>query len=660
MQMKKTLYVLVCSLFCFLGATASPGDTTWVQAHNGVWLDGYGSYDTTITFPTGATSYRKIYMIFTLGKHQCPGNPQWCGDWDYTVQNYLMTPTGDTLELARLITPYANAGAPRTPWTWTQRYIYDVTDYYTVLKNSATMRIFYSGYSGGFTGNIKFAFIEGTPDRDVKGIARLWNGSFGFGNAIPIDTNFQALTKTAPAGTQTAAMKFTITGHGSDNTQCCEFQSKYYDVLLNSTQVDHKDIWRNDCGSNELYPQSGTWLYERANWCPGALVRPNIHQLPGVVGGNNFNVEINFQPYTSNGGGSYTTEAQVFYYGALNKTVDASLDDIVAPSNYEGYYRENPACGTPTIKIKNTGSTAITSIHFQYGADNLPLADYTWTANLASLHDTTLLLPHLPYLDTISGNNLHTFRAKIVEVNGLADNDATNDSISSYFKPSPKWPYRFCIQLKTNEAVDNFGNSETKWQILTSDNQVVAERATSSPSTIYNDTINMFAGCYKLVVTDGSCDGLSWWVYNQNPGPGIPTAGYFTVYKIPGPGTIPVPVNPGTANYHDDFGCGFTQYFTTDGMFPAGVTNLSEIPLTIEAFPNPAYNTVSINISGVQNVAGTIKLIDALGRVVIEKECNSAQQVMDVSSLSNGAYTVVFIDKDEPSAKLQTRLMIAK
>jgi len=40
-----------------------------------------------------------------------------------------MTPGGDTLDLGRLITPYANAGAPRTPWTWQQHYVYDITDY---------------------------------------------------------------------------------------------------------------------------------------------------------------------------------------------------------------------------------------------------------------------------------------------------------------------------------------------------------------------------------------------------------------------------------------------------------------------------------------------------------------------------------------------------
>ncbi|MBS1586612.1 MAG: T9SS type A sorting domain-containing protein [Bacteroidetes bacterium] len=655
--MRKLITLLACTFF-YLGASAAPGDTTWVQAHNGIWLDGYGSYDTAVTFPNGATSYRKIYMIFTLGKHQCPGNPQYCGDWDYTIQNYLMTPTGDTLELGRLISPYANASAPRTPWTWTQHYVYDVTDYYPVLKNAATIRIFYSGYSGGFTGNIKFAFVEGTPERDVKGVQRLWNGSFGFGGATAIDTYFPPISKTAPAGTQNATLKFTVTGHGSDNNQCSEFCSKYYDVLLNASQVDHKNIWRSDCGSNDLYPQSGTWLYERGNWCPGALVRPNFHDLPGVVGGNSYNVDINFEPYSGNGGASYTTEAHVFYYGSMNKNLDASLDDITAPTNYEGHFRANPNCGSPSVHVKNTGSTPISAIHFRYGMDNQSLSDFTWTGSLNSLQDAEIALPPFSDLENVADTLLHKFIAEIVDVNGNPDADVHNDTLTSYFKPAPQWPNKFIVNLSTNNEPDanNSNYSETSWQILDMNNNVIRQRVQNAISTTYADTVVVGAGCYKLVVNDAGCDGLHWWVGDQT---GI-TAGSIRVRKITQvPVYITLDGNPSGGTYHDDFGCGFTQYFTTLG-FPAGVTNLSAVPQQVEAFPNPAKNTVAVNISGIAEVSGTLQLLDALGRVVLQKECNNISENLEISQLPNGVYTLVFTDKNNASAKLQTRLLIAK
>ena len=228
--MKKIILLSVLGICMFLGSKANPGDTTWVQATIAN-LTYNGNYDTMAVFPSSSlpNTYRRIYMIFTLGKYQCPGTAQYCGDWDYTVDNYLMTKTGDTVDLGRFITPYANAGAPRTPWTWKQRYIYDVTDFYPLLKDSATIRVAYSGYSGGFTANVKFAFIEGVPDRYVSGIKRLWHGYWGYGGATnTIDTHFPKYTGTAPFNTESALLKFIVTGHGSDANQCCEFMPHYY------------------------------------------------------------------------------------------------------------------------------------------------------------------------------------------------------------------------------------------------------------------------------------------------------------------------------------------------------------------------------------------------------------------------------------------------
>ena len=328
--MKKHLLLLLAVICISVLSKAAPGDTTWVQANN-TRLTGGGNYDTVVVFPAASNTYRKIYMIFTLGKYMCPGyNPAnpgtsagqtgWCGDWDYTLKNYLMIPGGDTLELGRLITPYANALAPRTPWSATQVYVYDVTDYATVLHDTIAMRISFEAGSGGFTGNTRFAFIEGTPERDVTGIHKLWGGDFGYGGTTSINANFPTKYYTAPPGTQSAYMKFTVTGHGSDANGCCEFASHNYQVMFNGSSIATKAIWRSDCGANELYPQSGTWLYQRGNWCPGALVYSNFHDLPGITPGTPFNLALQFDPYT--GGGYYVTEATLVYHGAMNKVLD--------------------------------------------------------------------------------------------------------------------------------------------------------------------------------------------------------------------------------------------------------------------------------------------------------------------------------------------------
>ena len=139
--MKKQLYLFVIALlFLSVKVSANVGDTTWVQSFHGQFTQ-YGNFDTAVTFPNGSVSYRKIYMIFTLGEYNCSAGSQYCHQWDYDVENYVMTPAGDTLELARFITPYATSGTPGFGSSWKQYYIFDVTDYYNVLKNAATMRI---------------------------------------------------------------------------------------------------------------------------------------------------------------------------------------------------------------------------------------------------------------------------------------------------------------------------------------------------------------------------------------------------------------------------------------------------------------------------------------------------------------------------------------
>ena len=662
--MKK--YLLLVFTLCILGTSsrAAVGDTTWVQA-NITNLEWYGTFDTTVNFPAPGTTFRKVYMIFTLGKHMCPGytygtgSVPWCGDWDYTVLNYLMTPAGDTLELARLITPYANAGAPRTPYTWQQDYVYDVTDYATLMHDSATMRILYSGYSGGFTASVKFAFIEGTPDRNVLKVRRLWTGSYGYGDTTHLDsfdinTHFTARTDTVPAGTVATDVKFLVTGHGSDANGCCEFAAHNYRVMLNGTAVDTRTIWRDNCGSNELYPQSGTWLYQRGNWCPGALVYPNYHLLPGLTPGTGFDVALQFDSYVGSGG-SYTTEGHLIYYGAMNKTLDASLDDIIAPTSDQNHFRENPTSDNPVVHVKNTGENTITSILFRYGVAGYAVQTYSWTGTMAALQESDISLPLLSALDSLAGvSGTYSFTCTILEVNGGPDNDGTNNTMTSSFVSAPVWPARFRVTMRTN----NEGTTENSWIIYDMHNNIVSQRAGGALNTTYRDTVILPKGCYRIQVYDSSCDGLNWWNFgNYTP---VITSGYVTVGPIPGTlFTLHGDVASGT--YNNDFGCGFTQYFyvATDAPPSLAISDLNADDVMLDAFPNPAKNVVNVEISGLQNVHGHLELTDMTGRVVVSELCTDTHQQLNVSSLANGMYLLMYVN-DATGSRVQTKIVITK
>jgi hypothetical protein len=617
---------------------ANPGDTTWVQAHNDVHLDYYNDFDAAVRFPSGSVPYRKIIMVFTLGKYQCPSGTQYCGDWDYTVQNFLMTPT-DTFELSRLITPYANASYPRTSWNWKQRYYFDVTDFYPVLKNAATIRLSYHNYSGGFTGNIKFAFIEGTPPRNVTGIKRLWHGAFPFGSSTnPIENYLAAANAPVPPNTQQAAMNFTVTGHGSDNTGCSEFCSKYYQVYANSSLKETKTVWKDNCGSNNLYPQSGTWVYNRAGWCPGEQVNTNVHPLGTVTPGSTMNVDVNFQSYTGNGSASYIIESALFFYGAYNQPVDASLENIIAPNDYEGNFRANPICGNPVVVIKNTGAATIHSLSLQYGVVGQTLQTFTVSGmSLSSLKDTTLTLPDLPALTALKAGSGNTFVATIQQVNGNADAYDINNRVQSSFVLAPEWPAHFAVILKSNNYA-----TQTKWRIEDLNGTIIKQRSPTAAQTIYTDSLDLPNGCYRLVVNDANCDGLYWWA-NSAAG-----KGYLYAIKQDSsiiPFTNGLPAYP--ANLSPDFGCGFTQYFrvssplVTDVPLPPVASN----EYAVDVRPNPFGDHLKVSITAPRAQMASIVVVDLQGRVLYNQTINLLTGVnaipIDGSRFATGMYTVV-------------------
>jgi hypothetical protein len=444
------------------------------------------------------------------------------------------------------------------------------------------MQMFYSGYSWGFTGDVKFAFIEGTPERNVLGYNKLWNGTYTYGNpANPIDSNLLPLTFTPPTslhGPVSAEMKFLITGHGYDSTSgCCEFDNTgvghAYTVWANNNQIAQYNMNIN-CGMSELYPQGGTWLYQRAgNWCPGGSVNLAQYPLTGVTSGTPFTTDVSFDDsyYGGNSFGIYKISSAVFYYAEMNKTLDASLEDIIAPTNFPWYRRENPRVSVPVIKIRNTGATTITSMTLQYGVKDSTMARYIWTGSLAPLTDTIISLPPIASLTNLSLNaatGTHTFIAQIQQVNGQTDNDQSNDTLTSQFLVAPKWPYKLRIKLLTSSigADGNFGDSpaDASWQITDANNTVIASRSNANVTTTYYDTVTLQSSSfYTLSVSTSQCYGLQWWALQGTTGY---TAGSFAVQNLlSGNSVLTLNGMSNTGEFEDDFGCGFLQYFTTAG-----------------------------------------------------------------------------------------------
>lgn len=660
-MMKRIHHALLYSMLLLssIMAFAGPGDTTIITTSPLLNADNSTSYDTTLTLPTGVT-YRKIYLVYTLTSHACAAGSTYCHQWDYIGNVTLKSPGGDTVELARIITPFATSGWSRfpNPPNWSEDYVFDVTDFAPLLTGNMTINSALGVGSPGYSIYTRFIFIEGTPDRTTMGIKRVYKHGGTYGSATnPIDNNFPVVSETAPAGTVSTAFRFIVTGHGSDANECCEFAEHYYNLYLNGSSILQQNIWR-DCGFGELYPQGGTWLYNRSNWCPGASVMPYYDSLPGVTAGTNYNVNVEFEPYTvTSPSGNYDASASVVYYGGMNKTLDASIEDIIAPSTAAQHFRENPSNNIPTVHIHNSGSTTINSVSFQYGVVDSALQSCVWTGTLAPLADTVISLPastSMAYMSASAEAGTYPFIVAISAVNGTPDVDQTNDTMRSQFVVAPNWPDTISIKMLTsNLGADgnslNSNPADANWYVTDIFGDTIASRTNTNYSTTYDDTLTFpINGYYKFTVsTPGFCSGLHWWAYDAGITGYAP--GYLLIKKMSGANlpmhgyTYATSLTAGglkNEGEHDDFGCGFSQYFYISGGSPTNVPNVSN-PSSVAIYPNPANDQINVDFNNMNIMGSSVSIVNVLGQIVYTTAVNNTHTQINCSMLSPGVYMVL-------------------
>ena len=422
--MKTGLYIL--SLFCLsFSLLADEGDTTFVQAHNYIDLDWNGNYDAWGVFPNGETTYRKILMHYDMA---CSSSG--CSGWDYTTKIIILKESGEldidnnpifinNQTISNVVTPYGTYmqgnGTEGFSPNWVQRYTYDVTDFAHLLVDSVKMRAFYGGWSTGFNVTLNFEFIEGTPPRNVIDVQNLWSGSSSYSS---ISGALNDTLVYIPDGSKNSIMRVTISGHGQDG----EFtQGVDYHVKLNNNSLYTQEIWRDDCGENPLYPQGGTWIYDRANWCPGDKATTREHELTLNLQTGQDNL-LGFDIYKANWNpseASYIYDAQLITYAEPNFSIDAVMEDIIAPSNKQEYFRFNPTCSNPIVKIKNQGSELLTSVSIVYGFDGYDSNTYLWEGSL-SFGETEIV--DLPPIDFYFNESNVLFYARVNIPNKSEDN----------------------------------------------------------------------------------------------------------------------------------------------------------------------------------------------------------------------------------------------
>lgn len=531
-------------------------------------------------------------------------------------------------ELVSFVTPYGiglDLGQNGKSW------YFDMSDYVKLLKGNK--RLVMSGGVWQEELDLEFLFIVGTPPRNVVQYDQLWQGEYRLGstniNELNNGTKLPTIAYPFSSAATSFKLKSSITGHGAEGEFSQNGGTIFHRILVNSVQKFNWSVVQN-CSENPIFPQGGTWVYNRQGWCPGQRTLLREQDLtPHVTAGTTMNIDYRGSaPAVPTGDYRYITAHQVIGYSAPNFSLDASIDEIKMPNNTNAEHsRINPMCERPKITLRNTGATAITSVAFEYWLNGSGTHQtYTWNGTLASMAAVDIFLPTA----NLWGNGLNPsnnkFHAQIMQVNNSADMYANNNHVVSTFTMPDVMPSVFKIQLKTNNLP-----TQNTYSLYDSNGTLIETKTFTTANTVYTytyQTPQITNGCYHLRVNDTGRDGLQWWA-NASQG-----AGY--VRFLAADDSVLKTFNP-------DFGGGFDYSFSVNSLL---ANPIFEEEASLKVYPNPSNG--NFTVQGNHLPGSSISVIDVLGNVITQKKADSDQVDFNSLHLSSGMY-LIRIEKDNQS-----------
>lgn len=522
-----------------------------------------------------------------------------------TLLYYRKSPA--KFELLSFVTPYGiglDFGLGGKTW------IFDMTDYGPILKNNKRLLVS-NGGEWQEELDIRFAFIKGKPARNVLKIHQVWPAKDYFYTSILNNDHLENRTLLIEPEVKYMKARVVTTGHGQEG----EFIPRVHSLNVNGGNPEFVwEVWK-ECAENPIYPQGGTWVYDRAGWCPGAPSDLNEFEIMPFVTGNSFS--LNYGLNSAEGASTYLVNTQIVKYSEANFDTDGALEDIISPSEKTIYNRLNPVCSNPVIKIKNNGKNSITNLMVKYGIEGKNFQVYNWTGNLEFLQSEIIVLPNLSAEDW---NQSGKFTVNIEKVNNITDNYASNNKISSLYTKVTELKGDIIISLKTNAAKE-----ETSWILKNDTGGVIGKsRENMSAFTEYRDTLKNLYGCFMLQFIDADEDGISWWANNDGAG----------VLRIKGE-------NSDWITFQPDFGKELTFNFTS-GISTSVENKYNET--TVSFSPNPVQDEFILEINGLSGI-GNVNIFNNLGMIISKNNfynpgIDKYFYTGDLSELKSGIYYI--------------------
>lgn len=520
-------------------------------------------------------------------------------------------------EIMSFVTPYGiglNLGPNGKTWT------FEMTDYSPIFKGPKRLTMT-GGGQWQEEMNIDFLFIVGTPPRDVLDIKQLWKvDAPGYQNILS-DLFFEPRDVLLDPNGVAFKIRSAITGHGQEG----EFipRNHYIDIDGGVDEFTWQ-AWK-ECAENPVYPQGGTWIYDRAGWCPGMATDVQHWDITSyVTPGQSTNIDYGIQ--TATGSSNYYVNNQLVTYGAPNHSLDASVIQISHPSNRVEFARSNPICSSPVITIQNTGSTPLTSLTISYWVNNPSnTVTHQWTGNLNFLETEEVTLPAPWSMWNSLSTSANTFNVEVSAPNGGSDEYAFNNGYQSTFAIPKVIPGNFVIWFKTNNVP-----SESSYEVLDETGTVLFSKSGMAANTLYKDTMLLPMGCYTYRVYDTGDDGLSFFANSDGSG--------YTRFTKVGAGIV--------QDFNSNYGDGINFNFTIDSQLE--VEELGD-PTRVNLYPNPTTDRVKLELIGFERTV-EVSIFNAIGQQIDQRTIQTVggdfTGEFSLEGLSNGIYLFTISDQN--------------
>jgi len=420
-------------------------------------------------------------------------------------------------------------------------------------------------------------------------------------------------------------LRSAITGHGSAG----EFTSRQHFVNVNGGfQEALYNVWK-ECGDNPVYPQGGTWIFDRAGWCPGMETDVHTFEIGPFLNKGEFN-EFDYGITGSTGTNmDYRINNQLVIFEEANFSNDVEILDILNPSTKTEHQRFNPSCNLPHIIIRNGGSELLQSIDITYGMEEGDSLTTSWTGNVRYLDTKQIELEVLNDRFWKSGNG--NFFVRVSNPNGQSDENTDNSYMSSKYTT----PFTSGKDLRVDIRTDN-KPQDSRINIFDASGDLALDLFGFGSNSTYSLDLDLPDGCYTMVLQDASDDGLEFWFFPNN---GV---GWARIAED----NLPV------QTFDPDFGGDLIFDFIVDKVVS---TEENQIAQAIGISPNPAYEELSVLWSSTNTLGGKMRIIDQNGKVLAEQATRSNQEtILDVDFLMPGFYFISI----ESDAGLTTKKFI--